>query len=81
MRRDFLMRLLILIVLAGGQIWEVFEELTGRESSVDTFSMGDCQTSQKCFDNTRRMQFVLNAKQNVCHYTHFTSTALLNLLC
>lgn len=27
MRRGFLMRLLILLVLAGGQIWEGFEEL------------------------------------------------------
>lgn len=38
MRRDFLMRLLILLVLAGGQIQEVFEEFTERERDVNRFS-------------------------------------------
>lgn len=38
MRRDFLMRLLILLVVAGGQIWEVFEEFTEKESNVGMFS-------------------------------------------
>lgn len=37
MRRSFLVRLLILLVLAGGEIQEVFEELTEREGNVNTF--------------------------------------------
>jgi len=42
MRRDFLMRLLILAVLAGGQIWKVFEEFTERERNVNIFTKRHC---------------------------------------
>lgn len=38
MRRDFLLRLQILLLLAGGQIQEVFEEFTKRERNVNMFS-------------------------------------------
>lgn len=38
MRRDFLMRLPILLVFPGGQIWEICEEFTERERNVVMFS-------------------------------------------